>query len=126
MNGSMQIVLWQSDDGRTWQEQVVDSADGRLWQWPAIAVGPDGFIITAFSESLAGYRGASWISTEGSDLIRHRHPPGRSSGALAATSDGYVMIAPGFEQFSARPEVSGDVVDFVEPPEVWALVSDPD
>ncbi len=126
MNGSMQLVLWQSDDGRTWQEQVVDSADGRLWQWPAIAVGPDGFVITAFSESLAGYQGASWISTEGSDLVRLRHPPGRSSGALAATGDGYVMIAPGFEQFSARPEASDELVDFGEPPEVWALVNDPD
>ncbi len=125
VNGSMQIVLWQSDDGRTWQEQVVDSADGRLWQWPAIAVGSDGFIITAFSESLAGYQGASWISTEGSDLVRLRHPPGRSSGALAATSDGYVMIAPGFEQFSTQVEAGGELVDFVEPPEVWALVNDP-
>ncbi|MEZ5379672.1 MAG: sialidase family protein [Acidimicrobiales bacterium] len=116
LDGSYQLVVWESSDGIAWDERPIDATENRPWMWPGLAVGPDGFVVAAFIEVDDGYEGVSWISADGGPVERLEHPTGRAGGVPAATSDGYVTITPVLA--TNKP---GPVPPVAEPTEVWTL-----
>ncbi|MEZ5378296.1 MAG: sialidase family protein [Acidimicrobiales bacterium] len=114
--GSYQLVVWESSDGIAWDERPIDSTENRPWMRPGLAVGPDGFVVTAYIETDDGYEGVSWISADGGPVEWLEHPTGRAGGVPTATSDGYVTITP-----VLATTKSGPVPPVAEPAEVWTL-----